>query len=425
MMLANQERQATLLLFVTGAIFANGLLVISLTAHSINVPAAALALSAFLGFLVLHVVLHVAGRKGDPLLLPLMAFLMAIGLIMLLRLKVDLFWAQLRWMALGLAAFAVTALWLPDPVSLERYKYTWGASAVILIAITALFGVDIGGNRNWIILGGVHVEPSEFAKLLIVFFLAGYLADYREVLAAPTEKIGIFFLPPLRFIAPLLSMWGLTMLMLVFQRDLGAAMLFFGTFLCLVYMASGRFSYIVMGMMLFGLGVGIAYVFVPHVHTRFAIWLYPWLDPMGAAFQVVQSLFAFGAGGMLGSGLAYGYPQLIPAVQTDFILAAIGEEMGFLGVAAVMLAFLLLAYRGFRIALAARHDFSALVAGGLAAIFTLQVFVIVAGVTKFLPLTGITLPFISYGGSSLVSNFLFTGVLHRIAQTEGEAGGHA
>lgn len=425
MILANYERQATQLLFIAGAIFTNGLLVILLTTHNMDVQAAGVAVCVFLGFLVLHWVLHAAGRIGDPLLLPLVAFLVAIGLIMLLRLKADLFWAQLRWTVFGLAAFAATALWLPDPVLLERYKYTWGVSAVFLIAVTVLFGVDIGGNRNWIILGGLHIEPSEFAKILIVFFLAGYLADYREVLAAPTEKIGIFFLPPLRFIAPLLTMWGLTMLMLVFQRDLGAAMLFFGIFLCLVYMASGRISYVVMGMLLFSLGVGLAYLFVPHVHERFAIWLYPWRDPMGAAFQVVQSLFAFGAGGMLGSGLTYGYPQLIPAVQTDFILAAIGEEIGFLGVAAVMMAFLLLAYRGFRIALQAHRDFPALVAGGLSAIFAMQVFIIVAGVTKFLPLTGITLPFISYGGSSLVSNFLFAGILHRIAQSEGEASVHA
>jgi len=258
--------------------------------------------------------------------------------------------------------------------------------------------------------------------LFIVLFLAAYLSERQEVLAFATRRFGPLVLPHPRFIAPLLAVWGLAMLMFVAQRDLGSALLYFGITVIMTYMASGRLSYVVIGAFLFFVGSVACYKLYPHVAVRVDIWLDPWVDPSGKAYQIVQSLFALGTGGILGSGLTYGYPTMIPEVHTDFIFAAIGEEMGFMGSAAVLFLYMILVYRAFRVALKAVEPFRVLVAAGLAVFLALQVFLIVGGVTKFFPLTGITLPWISYGGSSMVSNFIVLGMLYAISETRPQYG---
>ncbi|MGI6092789.1 MAG: FtsW/RodA/SpoVE family cell cycle protein [Veillonellaceae bacterium] len=352
----------------------------------------------------------------DPLLLPLAIALTGLGLVIILRLKPNLFPLQATWAAIGLLCFVGSTKLFRNLEKIAQYKYLCGIIGIGLLFTAIIFGVDIGGNKNWVIIGPVRFQPSEFAKIFIVLFLAAYLAERHDLLALTTNRYGPLELPHPRFIAPLLAIWGLAMVMLVLQRDLGSALLFFGVTILMTYMASGRFSYVVLGLTLFLLGSIICYQLYPHVRVRVDIWLNPWSDPSGKAFQIVQSLFALGSGGVLGSGLTYGFPHLIPEVHTDFVFAAIGEELGLLGTAAVLLLYITLIYRSFKIALTCRKPFSTLVAAGLAIATGLQVFIIIGGVTKFFPLTGITLPFISYGGSSMIANFILLGILSAVSE---------
>ena len=404
------------LLFLAGGLLVAGVLAVSLAGGRLDYQPLILAGGLALAWLIAQLGLRLAGHGGDSLLLPLAAALTGIGLIMVFRLKPELFPSQALWAAIGLGAFLAAAFAFRRAERWSEYKYLWGVIGIALLVATALFGVDIGGNKNWLFIGPVHFQPSEFAKLFIVLFLAAYLSERREVLAFATRQYGPLVLPQPRILAPLLAFWGLAMLMLVFQRDLGAALLYFGTATLMVYLASGRKGYLAWGAGLFLVGSLVAYALYPHVRARLDIWLDPWSDPNGRAYQIVQSLFALGSGGALGSGLTYGFPLLIPEVHTDFIFAAIGEELGLAGAGAVMLLYMLMVYRAFRIALTAATPFRLLLAAGLAVLLALQVFVIVGGVTKFLPLTGITLPLVSYGGSSIVATFILLGILLAVSE---------
>ncbi len=399
------------LLLLAGAVLLAGVLAVSLVGGAPDYRALGAAAGLALAWPVAHFALRRAGHLGDGLLLPLAAVLTALGLIMVFRLKPGLFMVQALWAAFGLAAFLGSAFFFRQAERWSEYKYFWGLAGIALLLATALFGVDIGGNKNWLFIGPVHFQPSEFAKLFIVLFLAAYLSERREVLTFATRRYGPLILPQPRIMAPLLAVWGLAMLMLVGQRDLGAALLYFGTATVMIYLASGRAGYLLWGAGMFLVGSVLAYALYPHVRARIDIWLDPWADPSGRAYQVVQSLFALGSGGALGSGLGYGFPGLVPEVHTDFIFAAIGEELGLAGAGAVMMLYILLVYRAFRAALLAPSPFRALLAGGLAVLLGLQVLVIVGGVTKFLPLTGVTLPLVSYGGSSVVATFILLGMV--------------
>lgn len=409
-------QQEGYLILLCSIILINGFLAVSLVKTPIDYWLLA-ALGALISiWFAVHSIIR-RKSKGDILLLPLALLLSAIGLTMVYRLKPNLFLTQVGWNVIGLIAFTVTTALCRNLERLADYKYLAGILGVSLLLAAALFGVEIGGNKNWIILGPVRFQPAEFAKLFIILFLAAYLTERREVLTYATRKYGLFMLPQLRFVAPLLAIWGITMVMLIFQRDLGAALLYFGTTLAMIYLASGRISYILQGMLLFVAGATLCYFVFPHVQVRVDIWLNPWSDPNGKAYQIVQSLFALGSGGVLGSGLTYGFPGLIPEVHTDFIFAAIGEEMGFLGSAAVLITYMLLLYRAFRIAINSSNSFQQITVGGLAIFLGLQILLIVGGVTKFMPLTGVTLPFISYGGSSLTSNFILLGILFAASES--------
>jgi len=312
---------------------------------------------------------------------------------------------------------AVTIFLLKDPLWLGRYKYTWALLGMLLIGVTLILGKGStpGGPRLWLDLGPVSFQPSEVLKVLLVIFFAGYLSEYQEILSLGRYRIGPISLPPFPHLIPLLVMWGLSLMLLIGQRDLGAAFLFFGIFLVMLYIASGKGLYIWAGGIAFVAGAAVAYRFIDVVQQRFGVWLDPWSRASGDAYQAIQGLMAFSAGGLLGSGLGYGQSQYIPAVHTDFIFAAIGEEMGILGALAILALYLLLAYRGYRIALIATNPFNQLLAAGLTSVLALQSLVIVAGNLKFIPLTGVTLPFISYGGSSLVTNFIIIGLLLRLS----------
>lgn len=418
MAVANYEYK---LLIIAGLIGVIGILAVSTASLSLNIVVFVAAVGLILlPSLVRRYLNTGSGNSPDPLLLPLAVTLAGFGLAMILRLKPNLFPMQATWLAIGLICFIISVRFFRDIEKFAQYKYLCGIMGISLLMSAIIFGVDIAGNKNWVIIGPVRFQPSEFAKIFIVLFLAAYLAERHELLTLATKKYGPLELPHPRFIAPLIAIWGLAMVMFVLQRDLGSALLYFGVTILMAYMASGRLSYVILGLTLFMFGSIVCYKLYPHVGVRVDIWLNPWSDPSGKAFQIVQSLFALGSGSIMGSGLTYGFPNLIPEVHTDFIFAAIGEEMGLVGSAAVLLIYMILIYRAFRVALLCQRPFSTLVASGLAAATGLQVFLIIGGVTKFFPLTGITLPFISYGGSSMVANFILLGILFAISETRAE-----
>jgi cell division protein FtsW (lipid II flippase) len=407
------------LLVVAGIIMLNGVLAVSLAHGFINYQVLGAVVFIFAGFMTVNAVLGKAGHAGDPLFLPLAALLVGLGLITILRLKPEIFMLQVIWINVGLGAFVVSVFLSRRLEQISYFKYLCGFIGVGLLLSAIVFGVDIGGNKNWIIMGPVRFQPSEFAKIFIVLFLAAYLSERRELLTLATKHYGPIVLPHPRFIAPLITVWGIGMLMFILQRDMGAALLYFSLAIIMTYMVSGRFSYVVIGMILFLAGSIICYKFYSHIQARVDIWLNPWADPSGRAYQIVQSLFALGSGGIIGSGLTYGFPTMIPEVHTDFIFAAIGEEMGLMGAGAVIIFYIIMIYRAFRASILSLTPFSMMVAAGLAVSMALQTFLIIAGVIKFFPLTGITLPFISYGGSSIVSNFILLGMLFSISEVRG------
>ena len=366
----------------------------------------------------------ILGRRDgtDLTLFPAAMLLASLGLIMIGRLKPALFLTQMRWLLLGLIVYLFLVFLGERFLRLLSYPYLLGVFCLLLLCSALFFGTEIGGSRNWIVFGPFAVQPSEFGKIVIIMFLAAYLTEHREVLTLPRHKLLWLKLPVLRFIAPLLLIWGVAILMFVVQRDLGSALLFFGIAVSMTYMATGRKSYVALAFAFFLGAAALSYSFFSHVRVRFNIWLDPWSDPSGSAYQVVQSLFALGSGGVWGAGFAHGHPNLIPEVHTDFIFAAIAEELGLLGSLGVMLVFALFFYRAIRIALACREEARMLLAAGIAVVFLLQAFIIIAGVTKFLPLTGITLPFVSYGGSSMIASFMLLGILTVLSKKENRHG---
>ena len=366
----------------------------------------------------------ILGRRDgtDLTLFPAAMLLASLGLIMIGRLKPALFLTQMRWLLLGLIVYLFLVFLGERFLRLLSYPYLLGVFCLLLLCSALFFGTEIGGSRNWIVFGPFAVQPSEFGKIVIIMFLAAYLTEHREVLTLPRHRFLWLKLPVLRFIAPLLFIWGIAILMFVVQRDLGSALLFFGIAVSMTYMATGRKSYVALAFAFFLGAAALSYSFFSHVRVRFNIWLDPWSDPSGSAYQVVQSLFALGSGGVWGAGFAHGHPNLIPEVHTDFIFAAIAEELGLLGSLGVMLVFALFFYRAIRIALACREETRILLAAGIAVVFLLQAFIIIAGVTKFLPLTGITLPFVSYGGSSMIASFMLLGILTVLSKQENRHG---
>jgi len=381
------------------------------------------------GLLVAHLVLVLAGRRVDEILLPAAAFLGGVGLLLMQRLPQDLVvqevgpWTlglgglQLLWLGVALLVATTVAVGLRSDRWLRLYKYTWAAAGLVLLALTFVFGSEVNGSRLTIEIGPVSGQPSELLKVILVVFFAAYLAENRVLLAdARVRLLGPISVPPLPYLAPIAAMLALALGIVVIQRDLGAALLFYAVFLGLLFLATGRLIDVILGLLLFAVGFAALAALFPHVQDRIAVWLDPWADPLGSGYQLVQALHAFARGGLVGTGLGAGLPEVagrlpIPAVHTDFPLAAIGEELGMVGVVAVLAAYLVIVERGLRIAASSRDDFRALLAAGLALVVGLQAAIIAGGNLKLIPLTGITLPFVSYGGSSLLANALVVGIL--------------
>ena len=383
-------------------------------------------------------VAHLAARwtvpDADPTLLPLTVLLCAIGLTFVYRVEPGDGRRQLVWVAVGVAAFVLVLVWLRfDYRILERYKYVFGVSAIVLLMLPSVPGLGqrINGVKLWVEIGPLRFQPGEIAKIFLVIFLAGYLRDKREALARGR----------LKDFGPLLLIWGGAMLVLVQTSDLGSALLNFGIFLAMLYAATGRLSFVLAGLALFAGGAALLYDKLDRVQQRVTVWLEPWTDDKVYcsingrfeyrqncdSYQLVKSLYSIANGGYGGTGIGKGTfqtvdgTQLIPYLQTDFIYSAVAQELGLIGAAAVLLLFLALVARGMRVALVAHDGFSKLLAAGLSFGFALQTFIIVGGVLRLVPLTGITLPFVSYGGSSIVSNFVMLALLmlvsHRAVRT--------
>ncbi|MBF4510330.1 MAG: FtsW/RodA/SpoVE family cell cycle protein [Aeromicrobium sp.] len=374
-------------------------------------------LTLFGAFVGAHVAARFLARGADPALLPIAFVLSGIGLATITRLDAELAGSQVTWVLGGVAALVATLALVPSLERLARYKYTIALAGIVLLVLPAFIGVEVNGAKLWLRFAGFSFQPAEIAKVLIVLFLGAYLAENREVLSVSTRRVLGIWMPPARHLGPLLAMWAISLLVLIAEKDLGTSLLFFGVFLVMIYTATGRPAYVAAGLGLFAIGATAAYLMFGHVQQRVEIWLDPFADAAGRGYQLAQSLFALGAGRIIGVGIGKGLPGRIPFVETDFIFTAVAEELGLLGGAALIIAFLTFCLRGLATASRARSDVSALVAAGLVATFGLQAFVIIGGVTRLIPLTGITLPFVSYGGSSILSNFILLGLLMRAGDT--------
>jgi cell division protein FtsW (lipid II flippase) len=389
----------------------------------------------FLGLcLATHFIIRARLPDADPFLFPLVALLAAFGVVMLFRLDDGLARDQANWFVLGLALFSLTIIFLRDYEALERYRYLIAFAGIALLILPRVPGIGAQTNEAYLSveLGPLNFQPTELAKICIVIFLASYLNDRREVLVVGARNVAGIVLPPLKHLGPLLVIWGAAMLMLVFIRDLGSSLMFFGAFLAMIYVATARISFVVVGLAMFVVGAWFFANTVGHVQERFDIWLDPFNDAGDTGYQVAQSLFAQADGGLFGRGLGESLVQLpeisakcaeefpncgaiLPAPHTDFIYAVIVNELGLAGAGAVLLIYALITERGFKTAILAEDGFSKLLAAGLTTIVALQAFVIIGGVTRVIPLTGVTLPFISYGGSSIVANFILLALLLSIS----------
>ena len=367
---------------------------------------------------VAHFCLRRWSPSADPFLLPAVTCLIGLGLTMLERLAPNFLSKQLLWCLVGTSALLFVTRLAGNLRWLRRYRYSWLLLGLFLLVLTFLFGVNpLGGSaRLWLGLGGIYFQPSEFLKLAFVVFLASYLAEKQELIRLMHSRVGRWTLPPLAYLLPLLFAWGLTLLLLVAQQDLGAGALIFCIFLAMLYVTSHQILYVVGGFAVFVATGVLAYNVSPFVALRVDVWLDPWSQSEGAGYQIVQALLSFAAGGPFGTGLGHGLgATYIPIVHTDFVFAAIGEELGLVGALAVMAIYVLLLQRGFRIALHAVSPFEQLLAAGLTVSLCMQAWVIMGGNLKVLPLTGVTLPFVSYGGSSLLAGFLALALLLHIS----------
>ena len=416
------RRNTELGLVLLAAVLTSGAYALASLGRSASLPA---NIVPFLGIILgLLAVAHVATRRlapgADSILLPLGGLLNGIGYVFIARLDPDLAGLQAVWTALGIGAFVGTLVLVRRMRDLERYRYTFALVGIglLLMPLLPVIGRNINGSRLWVRFGTVTFQPGEFAKIVLCIFFASYLVEKRELLSEALHRVGAVFVPDVKHFGPVVLAWGVSLVIMIAERDLGSSLLFFALFIAMLWVATGRGAYLAIGASLFGAGAWIAWSSFSHVQDRITIWLDPWETASGSGYQIVQALFAFAAGGLAGTNLAQGSPQRIPAVATDFIFAAIGEELGLFGSTALVIAVLLMVGSGIRIALRADPPFEKLLATGLTTILAVQSFVILGGVTRLVPLTGITLPFVSYGGSSLLANYVLLALLLRISDDQ-------
>jgi cell division protein FtsW (lipid II flippase) len=382
--------------------------------------------------LVAHLGVRILATYADPIIVPTVAALNLLGLSMIHRLDLaevqraqrnggvapppDVY-SQLTWTALGIVLFVVVLVVVRDHRTLQRYTYTamFAGIVLLLLPLAPGIGAEINGARLWVRLAGLSFQPSELAKILLTIFFAGYLTVTRDSLALVRTKVLGMEFPRGRDMGPLFVAWFVSLGVLIFEKDLGTSLLFFGLFVSLLYIATQRRSWLALGAVLFITGAAFAFLAFGHVRLRVDVWLHPFGDEANSSYQIAQSLYGFASGGMFGSGLGQGYPQLVPYAKSDFILAAFGEEIGLIGLMAMLVMYGIVVERGLRSAIACRDVFGTLLAAGLSISLGLQVFVVVGGVSRLIPLTGLTAPFLAQGGSSLVANWLAVGLLMRVS----------
>lgn len=410
-----------LLLLLALASYGSGLATLALTGAGPAASRLALSAALFAGLvLALHLALTFFAAEADQFLLPLAVALSGLGLLEVTRLAPELAMQQLVWIGLGAMLLVAATFGLRDLGRLQRYKYTAALLGIGLMLVTAAVGREVQGARLWLQVGSIRFQPTELMKVLLVIFLAGYLAEKRELLAFVGRRVLGVRLPPLAYLAPLLLLFGLSLLITILQRDLGATLLLVGIAVVMLYASTGRVVYLVGGALL-GLVNGlVGYLLFGYVRARVEVWLNPWADPLGQGYQAIQALLAIAAGGILGRGLGLGSPDLIPAVHTDFVFAAVAEELGLAGALALLGLYACLIVTALRLGLEARETFARLLAVGFATMLGIQTLIITGGTLRLIPLTGITLPFVSYGGSSLVMNFLVVGLLLRLSYQRAE-----
>lgn len=380
------------------------------------------------GALIVHLVLYARARFADPFIVPLAVALNGLGLAMIYRIDLttsaNAGGAQLMWTGLAMGVSALVLFFLRDHRVLRKVTYISLVASLVLLVLPLLpvIGTEINGARIWISMGGRTFQPGEIAKITLAIFFAGYLSTHRDLIMLAGRKIGPVRLPRFKDLAPMFIAWFMSLAVLVFQRDLGSAILFFGIFLAMLYLATGSFTWVALGLLFVAAGGVLAYNYISHVYYRINSWIHAfepeiYNQPLGGSGQIVQGVFGLASGGLFGRGWGNGRPDLVAYSNSDMIITALGEELGLLGLGAVLMLFLLLVSRGFRAALGTPDAFGKLLAAGFSSLIVIQLFVITGGVTRLIPLTGLTTPFMSAGGSSLLSNWIIVAILLAISHT--------
>ncbi|MEM7096557.1 MAG: FtsW/RodA/SpoVE family cell cycle protein [Actinomycetota bacterium] len=416
------RRNSELVLIILGGAVTTGAYVLASLGRLSSIPANVVPfLIAVLGlFVAAHIATRFLAPEGDGLLLPLAGLLNGLGYVFIARLDDELAAQQAVWTFLGVGLYVATLIVVRRIRDLEGWRYTmlFIGLGLLLLPMLPVIGQQINGSRIWVRIGPINFQPGEFAKLALAIFFASYIVDKRELFRSGTWKLGPLRLPEPRHAGPLLLGWGASLLVMIVQRDLGTSLLFFMLFLIVLWVGTERLAYLATGMVLFVAGALVAWRRFSHVQTRVDAWIDPWEDPLGGGFQIIESQFGLASGGLTGTGPGRGYPQRVPAAETDFIFSTIGEELGLIGATAVLMAFVLMIGSGLRAALGAPRPFAKLLATGLTGLIGVQAFIIIAGVIRLLPLTGVTLPFVSYGGSSLLANYALLALLMRISDEQ-------
>lgn len=397
----------------------------------LNPPIIGLTLGLGAIVLAMHVAQRFVARDADPLILPIVTLLNGLGIAMIHRLDISAGldgWQanatrQMVWTAIATVVAIVVIVTVRNHRVLQRYRYVWMLVGVVLLMLPLVpfIGVTINGARLWVNLGFVSFQPGEIGKIALALFFAGYLVTARDSLSVVGKRLFGVTWPRIKDLGPIFIVWIVAMLVLIFQRDLGTSLLYFGLFLVLMYVATGRAIWFVVGGGLFGTGALIASQFLTYVQGRFAAWLDSFnqvnYEAIGGSYQLVQGLFGFASGGIIGTGLGAGHPGIVPLAESDYIMASLGEELGLVGVFAILALYLLFVARGIRIGVNGADDFGRLLAVGLTFVIALQVFIVVGGVTRVIPVTGLTTPFLAAGGSSLVANWIIVALLLRLSDT--------